>query len=236
MSYFLYSAEDFPAKRKKNVAFQDNPEFLRFNNFNIGPVKAGEWKELDRRQQRTEFQDFSDRRGSRVVTLDEEFAEAFNARFADTADTDDAGRGLIVLDDKSYNDSEQRTAAEEKCQKQNRAFRLRRIAEFEMQLQERTVTGKGRAYPTPYEEECYVLTGTVRPNSAEAIEAQRNPGKAVAAELATAIMEASQAANQRLREPISDAEAAAINAKLDEDKKDPATAQAVVFAGDPNQS
>ena len=190
MSFYLYSPEDFPAKRKKNPAFQDTPEYLKFNNFVIYDVKAHVWTKLARKYERIEFADFMDKRGTRVVSLEDEMADAINL-FHTQPDSPGYGRGVVVVDEKTYANEAARKAVEEESEAANRNFRAKVIAEFEMQLQERQVTGKGRAYPTPYEEECYEILDMPRPHSAESILAQRRPGLSVAQEIVSAIRESS---------------------------------------------
>ncbi len=227
MPFYLYSAEDFPARRKANRGFQNTPEYIVFNSFTILGVKAHAWIKLERKYVRTEYQDHYDKRGQRNIVLEDEMAEAVNAQFHNP-EWPNFERGVEVVDESVYNDPDQRKAVESRCDQQNREFRLRAIAEYESQLQERLVTGKGRAFPTPYEEECYEICDVVRPNSAKAIQAQRQPGLQVAQDILQALRESQTTQASLVRNP-SPEEAAAINASLEREGQDESTTSTVVL-------
>lgn len=231
MSFYLYSPESFPAHRKRNARFQDTPEYLSFNGFVVGDVKAGEWKKLQRKYERQEYSDFQDKRGTRIVVLEDEMADAINAQFSNP-ENPNYNRGVVVLDEATYADEATRKLAEEEAHEKNLEFRRRIVADFELQFNERQVTGKGRSYPTAYEEECYEVTGLTRPYSAKALEAQRNPGARVAQDIAAELSRSNMIQMQRLKDiRISKEEADQLNAQVDADKADDKTTEAVVISG-----
>ena len=178
MAYYLYSPEPFPAKRKRNSAYQDAVEYIEYNGFRMaGPIPANEWLKVPRHFSRLEFESYMDHRGSKVVMLDDEWAEAIKALFGP--------RGVIVVEDSELLGNKEQL--EEESKQINLEFRKAAIEEFERNLSERKVTGKGRPYPTSYEEECYEVLGLTKPYSVDALKAERDPGEAAAQKIADAI-------------------------------------------------
>lgn len=176
-SYVLYSPEPFPGRTGQR---ERTPEYLDFNGFRISPVPANTWVPIPMELRRKEYQDFMDTQGHEIVVNASQLADGLNSLFGH--------RGVIVVHEAELKGDGKKTL-EEAAKQKNLEFRAEVLREFEYQLKERTVTGHGRAKPTPYEEECYDLLQWPKPYDLDALRAQRQPGYAVARDIAAALEE-----------------------------------------------
>src|SRR5581483_8886819 len=113
MPLYVYSPENLPDFRP---GF--SREYIEADGFVIGPLKAGEWHELDTKRRRV-FSDYQDKHGREVMLTDKDAANFIRERFAE--------RGLVVATDLELHTK--REELEREARDRNLGFRNRLIAD-----------------------------------------------------------------------------------------------------------
>lgn len=205
MSYHVFSAQSFPHQPTDEAGW--TPEYIEMDGFRVTPVLAGEWKELERnyravtpyKEQKTVIMgrtwNDADFIGNQISFSDVDFAAWINANYGPI--------GVVAIPEHVFSDDKKRKAAEQEARNRNIEYRKKTLEEFEQQLHERKITGKGRAKPTKYEEECYDILGWPKPYSLDALKAERMPGAVAAQQIADAILESQHRANTQAQEAFS---------------------------------
>ncbi|SRR5581483_4885363 len=174
MPLYVYSPENLPDFRP---GF--SREYIEADGFVIGPLKAGEWHELDTKRRRV-FSDYQDKHGREVMLTDKDAANFIRERFAE--------RGLVVATDLELHTK--REELEREARERNLEFRKRLVSEYEFQADEARNAGRKVPPVSKYLEESYRMLDMTNPYSFEAIQAARNPGNAVAQDIAKALTDA----------------------------------------------
>jgi hypothetical protein len=178
MAHWIYSTEALP-----NPALMGKPgytpdqEFVKWGGATLPPIPAKEWMKLPDSFDMLRRADWRDRQGTHYEIPITRFKGIIDARFAE--------RGVVFLDHPPSN--AEKETLEAVSAELNLQFRRSQVEWYESQVREKEVTGHGRTKPTPYEDECYSLLGIEKPYSAKALQAQRDPGRAAAKEIADAI-------------------------------------------------
>lgn len=178
MSYWLFSMENFPDTRWK----RESAEIIMYDGIiPFGAVEAGKWIPLQRIYKRifaTDDQDILNYKPkSERLILDTDLANFINGVYGH--------RGVLCVPEEMY--QTQREQVEEFARATHIKYLNDMMEEFETQRDARIASGTGRMLPTLREQAAYESTGRPRPYSAQAVEAQRDPGANVAKKITEAL-------------------------------------------------
>lgn len=176
-NYYVYSWEPMPrvdlfSKRDYNPA----NDYIAYNGVYLDPTPAKTWTRIPDRFKSLRHLDRTDRQGHIYHVFADEIVQANRERLHP--------RGVLFAD--HLPEGTEKAELEAEAERLNTAFRLASITEYEEALKEAEHNGKSLRAGT-YVRECYQVCNMVMPNSAEAVLAQRQPGKAVADHLADAL-------------------------------------------------
>jgi hypothetical protein len=184
MSYWVYSIEALPNPQLLGKHGY-NPECFMWNGIRL-PLQPG-WQKFPETFFTVHRQSWRDKLKREVVSM------------VDSTDDDGRGiKGLATMLEERFGSrgvavfSREPSALdkeriEEQCRKDNLAFRMLMIENYENRLEQRKVGEIVPTAVTPYEDQCYEILGLVKPYSVEAKRAQRHPGEAVGEQLVAAL-------------------------------------------------
>lgn len=173
--YWIYSTEALPSATLSGKPGY-TPEYAIFHGIQV-VIPQQEWLQVPDNFYTLRHKDWRDRQGERVHVATADVMKYIKAHFQE--------RGVVVLDHEPT--AAEKTVYQLQSEQANRAFRMGAVEWYEGQVREKEVTGQGRTWPTPYENECYEVLGLTKPYSVEAMRAQRHPGEAVGEQIVNAL-------------------------------------------------